>query len=188
MPSPEDSATLQSIFEGVDYARAAVEREWGCERLPMLVDDVLRARFRRQQVKFSALYQEAWHSERLTRDALEAVESAAGGMKRAYAALASAAVEAGHRPLAPWIWEVPLADGVIAALVEDNDSAAKVEADGRFKVVYTVAEIGNLISVMLPEALQVAKLTFPGARISGSLDRSWIKSGDPIPFGDEQAA
>lgn len=184
MPTPEDCATLQSIFEGVEYARDAAEKEWGCERLPRLVSDELRARFRRQQVKWSTLYQQAWDAERLTRDTLEAVESAAGGMKRAYAALASAAIEGGHRPIVPWIWEVPLADGAIAALVEDNDSAAKVLADGRFVAVYTVAEIGNLISTMLPEALQVAKVTFPGARITGALDRSWIKSGDPIPFGD----
>lgn len=184
MPSPDDCAMLQSLFEGVDGVRAEVEREWGAERLPLLVDDELRARFRRQQAKWSDAYQAAWAAERLTLDVLDLVKTQAGGMKRAYAALASAAVEAGHRPITPWVWEVMLGDGSVAALVQTNDEAAHVQAGGRYVTVYTMAEIANVLTTLLPESLQVAKVVFPGARFTGGADRGWVKTGDEVPFGD----
>lgn len=184
MPSPEDCATLQALFEGVDGMRRTVEREWGAERLPLLVDDELRARFRRQQAKWSAAYQTAWEMDVLTRDALEAVEVQAGGLRRAWSALAAAASEAGHRPLTPWVWEIMLGDGSVAALVQTGDEADKAVANGRYVAVYTMAEIGNVLSTLLPESLQAAKVVFPGARFVGSGDMGWVKGGDEVPFGD----
>lgn len=181
MPSPEDCATLQAWFEGVDGARSAAELEWGAERLPLLVSEDLRAKFHRQKLRWSNAYREAWESERLTRDQLQAVESAAGGMKRAYAALAAAASEAGHRPINPDVWETRLEDGTIAAVVRTNDEAAKVLADGRHLVVYTLAEVASVIDA-LPQALQLAKIHFPGAKVQTPSDMSWVKHGDPIPF------
>lgn len=185
MPSPEDAATLQALFEGVDGAREEAEREWGRERLPLLVSTELREKFRRQETRWSQAIQAAWNADHLTGAMLDAVRSAAGGMQRAYAAISAAAAEAGHRPIAPWVWEVPLPDGKVAAFVQTNDEAAKVLADGRHLVVYTLAEVGHLIGTMLPEALQLAKLHFPGAQIqppSRPVDTSWVKHGDPIPF------
>lgn len=189
MPTSEDQATLQAYFEGVDHARTEAEREWGAGRLPLLVDDDLRAKFNRQQVRWSKAYQAAWASVMLTRDQLEAVTSAAGGMRRAWDALASAATEAGHRPIFPDVMEAALADGSVAAVVRTDAEASKVIADGRHLHVYTMTEIANLIDV-LPDALKVAKITFPGATIEppSARDRSWVKNGDPIPFGDEEAA
>lgn len=181
MPSPEDCATLQALFEGVDGARADTEAEWGCERLPRLVSDDLRAKFNRQKLRWSTALREAWDTDRLTRDQLDGVESAAGGMRRAYAALAAAASEAGHRPILPDVWEVPLADGTVAAFVRTNDDAAKVIAEGRYLVVYTPAEVASVIDA-LPAALQMAKVHFPGAKVSTPVDRSWVKNGDEVPF------
>lgn len=184
MPSAADSATLQALFEGVDAAREEAEREWGRERLPLLVDDETRAKFRRQQVRWSTALQAAWAAPMLTRDLLADVESAAGGMRRAWAKLAELASEAGHRPISPDVWEVRLADGTIAALVQTNDEAAKVIADGRYVAVYTVAEVGNVIDA-LPGALQMAKVVWPGAKVLPQSDAGpWSKHGDDIPFGD----
>lgn len=184
MPSPDDQATLQAYFEGVDHARAEAEREWGAGRLPLLVDAEMRARFNRQQTRWSIAYQAAWEAKMLTRDQLEAVTSAAGGMQRAWTALAAAATEAGHRPIYPLIWETTLADGSVLAVVQTDAEASKVIADGRYVNVYTLREVANVIDA-LPAALQVAKVVFPGAKFVGSSDRSWVWGGDPIPFGDE---
>lgn len=188
MPSASDCATLQAIFEGVDHARTEAEAEWGAERLPLLVDDDLRAKFRRQQVRWSQAYQDAWGAAMLTRSHLDAVTSAAGGMTRAWSALAAAASEAGHRPLRPEVWEARLQDGTVAAIVRTNDEAAHVMADGRHVVVYTLAEVANLIDA-LPQALSLAKVVFPGAKVlpphpDGLAPKGWERDGDPIPFGD----
>lgn len=185
MPSPNDSATLQAIGEGVEHARREAEIEWGFERLPLLVSDVLRAKFNRQKVKWSTAYREAWEATMLTRDQLAAVEEHAGGMKRAYAALAAAATEAGHRAIAPYVWEVPLSDGTVAAFVQTEAEASRVRADGRYLVVYTATEVGRIID-MIPESLQLAKVHFPGAKFEAStqfeFDSGWVKAGDEIPF------
>jgi hypothetical protein len=180
MPSPADCATLQAIFEGVDQARAEAEREWGAERLPALVDDELRAKFRRQQTRWSTAYQDAWAAPILTRSHLDAVTSAAGGMKRAWAALTAAACEAGHRPLHPDVWETTLADGTVVAVVRTNDEAAHVVASGRQVAVYTLAEVANVIDA-LPAALRMAKVVWPGARVMPP-KMPLPPGGDAIPF------
>lgn len=181
MPSAEDAATLQAYFEGVDHARAEAEREWGSERLPLLVDDELRGKFNRQKVRWSTAYQEAWQAAHVTRGQLEAVVSAAGAMKRAWAALSAAATEAGHRAIFPDVWETTLGDGTVVAVVRTNAEASKVIADGRHLQVYTLAEVASVIDA-LPPALQLAKQVFPGAKVQLPTDRSWVKHGDEIPF------
>jgi hypothetical protein len=176
MPSPDDCATLQAWFEGVDHARAEAEAEWGVGRLPLLVDAEMRAKFNRQQVRWSGALQEAWAAKMLTRDQLAAVQAAAGGMTRAWAALGVAATEAGHRPIFPDVWEARLADGSVAAVVRTDAEASKVIAEGRHVCVYTLSEVANLIDA-LPPALALAKVVFPGAKVLGDMDRSWLKAG-----------
>lgn len=186
MPSANDAAELQALFEGVDAARQAAETEWGRERLPLLVADDWRAKFRKQQARWSALLQEAWEAERITGPQMQDVRSAAGGMIRGYAKLAELASEGGHRPIFPDVWEFPLEDGSVAAFVRTNDEAAKVIAQGRHLHVYTLAEVATLINTLVPESLQLAKAVFPGAKFVTS-DRSWVAEGDEIPFPKEAA-
>lgn len=183
MPSPDDCARLQAIFAGVEAARAEGELTWGRERLPLLLDEELRAKMNRQTRRWSEAYQAAWAADVLTRSMLEDVETRAAAMRRMYPALGAAASEAGHRPLSPAVWETLLSDGTVAAIVQTNDDAAHVIASGRHVNVYTLAEIANVIDA-LPKALQVAKITFPGAKVLHQRDRSWVKDGDPIPFGE----
>ena len=189
MPSPADAATLQSIFEGVTAARDDAEAEWGAERLPLLVGDDLRAKLRRQQQRWSEAYEAAWTADMLTRDHLSAVESAAGGMKRAWSALAAAASEAGHRPLhVDVLGEAIMPDGSVAVIVRGNDDAAHVAATGRACAVYTLAEVFHLIGTFIPESLQLAKVHFPGAVFTGARaipdQPEWRDGGDDIPFGE----
>lgn len=181
MPSPTDAATIQALGMGVEAAREASELKWGMGRLELLVSDDLRAKFLRTQGSWSKAYQTAWDADVLTRDMLAAVTDRAAGMAKAYVALDAAATEAGHRPVAPFVWEVRLEDGSVAALVQTNAEASKVIADGRYLSVYTAAEIGHVIDA-LPKSLQLAKQVFPGAMVQAHHDRSWVKSGDEIPF------
>lgn len=179
MPNPTDCATLQSWFKEIDRLRCEIETEWGAGRLPGLVSDDMRARFARQKAKWSSAYQAAWLADVLTADMLAEVETQAGGMRRAYTAMAAAATEAGARPIAPWVWETTLANGQVLAIVQTDDEAAKIIADGRHINVYTLREVACVIDA-LPEALQIAKVVFPGASVVPP--KAWRIDGDEIPF------
>lgn len=189
MPSPEDAALLQSYFVGLEECRREAESRWGVGRLELLAGDELRARWMRQCASWSAAYAAAWDAPFVSRDALQLVQDKAAAMRRGWAALEAAAAEAGHREIAPWVWEVILADGSVAALVQTDAEASKVIADGRFLQVYTLAEVGNVIDA-LPPVLRQAKQVFPGARFQAPRrdpDRlgagPWRPEGDDIPFG-----
>lgn len=186
MPSAEDCATLQAHLDGVDQVAKEAEAEWGVDRLPVLVDVELRAKFYRQRVKWMDAMQTAWGSKMLTRDQLDAVAGKSAAMQRAWGALVDAASVAGHRPIRAEVWEARLKDGSVVALVQTNAEAAKVLADGRHVQVYTLAEVANVIDA-LPEAIGLAKVVFPGAKFvvpEAAGDRTWLRHGDVIPFGD----
>lgn len=187
MPSPEDCGTLTAYFEGVEEARREVEVKWGVGRAELLASDELRARWRRQCVGWKAAYWAAWDAPILTRDLLQAVHDKSASMRRGYAALDASAEHLGHRPIAPWVWECLLGDGSVAAIVQTNAEAGHVIAEGRYLVVYTLAEVGNVISA-LPEALQMAKQAWPGSKfrapkVPNDLGAGpWSPEGDEIPF------
>jgi hypothetical protein len=152
----------------------------------------MRAKFRRQQVRWSTAYQDAWAAAMLTRSHLDAVTSAAGGMTRAWQALAAAASEAGHRPLSPEVWETTLADGTVAAIVRTNDEAAQVIASGREVAVYTLREVAHVIDA-LPAACRWRRSSSPARRCCRSTvalvdlkpQHCRWPIGDPVsgPFG-----
>lgn len=182
--SPEDAAVLVGFFEAVDGVRLGLERTWGAGRLEVIAglkNPALLARFRGQQARWRSALEAAWKADVLTADALALVEQKAGSMQRAWLALDTAAEEEGHRPIAPWVWEVRLADGSVAALVQTDAEASKVIADGRHVHVYTAAEVGRLID-LLPQALEVSKLHIEG-RTLPTLD-GYRRSADAIPWDD----
>jgi streptogramin lyase len=176
MPNPTDAAELKALFEEADAARKEAEAAWGAERLPLLVGTEWRVKLRRQQARLSAALQEAYAADRLTGEQMQAVRDAAA--------------EAGHRPLhGDVLGERLLPDGSVVVFVRDNDSAAKVIAEGRACAVYTLDELAYLIGSLVPESLAVAKIHFPGAKFTASSPLpdapEWIVSeGDPIPFGE----
>lgn len=178
---------LKAYFDGVDNARWRMTQKWGAGRLEMLVDDHNRARFARQRVTWVEALRAAWESPFVNRDQLALVEQKAGAMQRGWAALDQIAEEAGHRPIAPWVWEAPLSDGSVAAFVQTEAEVGKVIADGRHVYVFTLAEVGYLID-KLPEVLCQAKVHFPGAKfeatpVGNSLGAPpWSDAGDEIPF------
>jgi len=145
----------RAYLDGADETAAEMEAKWGCDRLRLLVGAELREKFDRQRY---LLNQAIWHGE------LETVRRESNRMVAAWMALDRAAEAAGALKLNPVVWEVPLADGSVAAIVGDDAHAHHVTAEGRKVSVFTLEEIGRLLS-NYPDIAK-AKLTFPGATIT----------------------
>jgi hypothetical protein len=174
----------RAYIDGADETAAEMEAKWGADRLRLLVSPELREKFDRQRY---LLNQAIWHGE------LEEVRREAGRMVNAWLALDRAAEAAGAAKLDRAVWEIALADGSVAAIVPDDARAALVNAEGRQVAVYTMEEIGRLLS-NYPDVAK-AKLVFPGAtvteirrNVSDPLDAVWDTkelldeaAGDPLP-------
>jgi hypothetical protein len=181
VPSPLDAVELQAHFVTADSVRKATEIEWGAERLVALTPDDLRVKFLRQRMRLRLALEAAGASDVVTGPQMEAVRKAAAGVVAGYEALVTHAVEAGHRPLRPEVWEHVMPDGQVLVVVRDNDAAALVLADARAKQVYTLQEVAAVIDA-LPAALRAAKVEFPGARIELPLRDRATTWSDEIPF------
>jgi hypothetical protein len=145
----------RAYLDEADQTAADMERYWGAGRLRMLVTPELREKFDRQRY---LLNQAIWHGD------LEAVRRESQRMVKAWLALDKVAKEAGKAPLQVWVWEVTLADGAVAAIVQSDADAGAVDAAGRAVRVYTLEEVGRLISAF-PQVAEV-KATFPGASVT----------------------
>ena len=184
MPSPEDAITLKAHYDGVDHVAREMENRWGVGRLPLLVDGELRARFERQGLRFNTALEQAWQSEFLTRDILDGVAKAAGGMERAWKALDAAAKATGAKPIDPDVWEAVLSDGSIVAVVRTNAEAGAVLREGRQLSVWTMEEVARAIELM-PEMLFAndVKKAYPGERVEVDTRKRFTGlRDDPIPI------
>ena len=139
----------------MDLMAVEMERKWGVDRLRLLVPLDLREKFDRQRYLVN---QALWHGN------LEGVKRETSRMVKAYQALDAAAQTAGKKPISAEVWEIPLPDGTVAALVKTNAEAHKVVSEGRQVAVYTLDEIGRLIAGF-PQILK-AKEIFEGAQIT----------------------
>jgi hypothetical protein len=146
--------TGHAYIDGADETAAEMEAKWGADRLRLLVSPELREKFDRQRYLFN---QAIWHGE------LEDVRREAGRMVNAWIALDRAAESVGALKLSREVWEVALADGSVAAIVPTVSHATLVNAEGRQVAVYTLEEIGRLLS----RCPQIAKTkeVFPGATV-----------------------
>jgi hypothetical protein len=151
----------RAYLDGADETASEMEAKWGCDRLRLLVGPELREKFDRQRY---LLNQAIWHGE------LEAVRRESNRMVAAWLALDRAAVSNGKAPISPLVWEVPLEDGSVAAIVRDYADAHAVVAEGRKVSVFTLEEIARLLS-NYPDIAK-AKLVFPGAEITAIRHRS----------------
>ena len=168
--APPDYA-IRSVLDGLDHVAAGMERKWGLGRLRLLVSDLLRAKFDAQKDKLDAAID-------VNRE--QYVRAQAEGMKRAWAALDRAAMEAGAGPLSPEVWECVLpGSGEVVSIVRTEAEAYHVARECR---VFSLDEIARLIEAMGDTVLE-AKRVFPGATVTrvGKPEIDWEK-GDPIPF------
>jgi hypothetical protein len=144
----------QAHIDGADHIATAMELKWGAGRLRLLVSPELREKFDRQRYLFN---QAIWHGD------LEAVRRESVRMTAAWQALDKAAEADGAESLSPEVWEVTLVDGTVAAIVQQDYFVHEVVRSGRKVVVYTLDEIGRLLSYY-PQIAE-AKLAFPGATV-----------------------
>ena len=146
----------QAAVNRLDEIAHAMERKWGIDRLPRLVDPTLAARFAAQAEKLNT----ALRSERP-----DAITTQAGAMERAWKALEAAATAARHEPLAPIIWETVIpSTGEIIGIVRTADEASAVARE-RNGSVYTLAEVAVAIDAF-GDQVRAVKAQFPGASVT----------------------
>lgn len=146
----------QSEIDETDKVAVEMEAKWGVDRLRMVVDASLREKFDRQRY---LLNRAIWHGN------LEDVRREAKRMATAWRVLDRAAEQA-ERPVRPMqVWEVAVGSGV-AAIVQTDEDAREVLADGRHVAVYTLAEVGRLLA-QFPQ-LAAVKQSFPGAQVTAA--------------------
>jgi len=170
MATPGMYIAGRAALDEADALEVELELKWGRDRLRLLVDAALREKFDRQRYLIS--------NARWT-GGLEDVRREAQRMVKAWKALDKAAEAAGAEVLDPAIWEVCLADGTVATIVREPQLANRILAEGRRINVYTLEEIGHIISAF-PEVAK-AKEMFPGAEVT----RTKMQVTDPLdsPIG-----
>jgi hypothetical protein len=144
----------RAYLDGADKAAADAETKWGCGRLRLLVGPLLREKFDYQRYK---LNRAIWHGQ------LEDVRRESQRMVNAYVALDAEAEELGATKLDPAIMEVVLDSGVVAAIVPDLQHAQFIQREGRRVDVYTLDEIGRILSAF--PTLAKIKESYPGAEV-----------------------
>lgn len=174
-PKTEIVVDMMAALHKLDALARDMERKWGACRLPALVPDDLAKRFYSQHRKVSLALREGRN-----KDALHEIER----MVTAWRFLDREADRLGAKPIHPAVWEVVLSDGTVAAIVQDEDSAAAVDPQDRAMKVYMLSEIARLIEAM-PTVMAI-KEEWPGARVMPTrtitADNYWWEHGDALPF------
>jgi len=90
----------------------------------------------------------------------------------------------GHQPMPAAVWEAPNPDGGVFLIVRDDADASQIaiQAKERQAILYTLAEIGRLLS-RYPEIAKI-KNSFPGAMVTEVRRRSETAMflDDDLPF------
>jgi hypothetical protein len=153
--SPGTYIAGQAHIDGADAVAMAMETRWGAGRLRLLVSAELREKYDRQRYLFN---QAIWHGD------LEAVRRESSRMIAAWQALDRVATD-NHAPeLATVVWETALEDGTVVAIVRTAEEARAVVRDGRKVVVYTLDELGRMLTNY--RAVTEVKEAFPGATVT----------------------
>jgi hypothetical protein len=143
-------------LDRLDAVASAMERKWGIDRLPKLVDAPLAVRFRSQAERLD---------EAIRSNVSTAVSVQAEAMLRAWGALDAAAIKSGWNPLAPTIWETVLPEtGEVISIVRDADEAFAFTKE-RKGAVWTLAEVAIAIEAF-GETVRATKEAFPGAEVT----------------------
>jgi len=145
----------RAVLDGLDVLAASCEAHWGCGRLRLLVEAELREKFDRQRFKLDAAIREG---------TLQDVQREGQRMILAWQVLDKEATRIAAVPTGASVWEVTLEDGSVAAIVSDASAARFVQPEGRAVAIYTLDEIGNLLS-KFPELAKV-KARFSGASVT----------------------
>jgi hypothetical protein len=182
MTAVRHEAIADASLDRLDAFAQAVERKWGIDRLPKLVDAALAVRFRSQAERLD---------EAIRSDVSAAVSAQAEAMLRAWNALDAAALAAGWKPLAPTVWETVLPEtGEVIAIVRDSDEAFAIARE-RKGAVWTLAEVAIALQTF-GDGVRATKEAFPGAEVTavrpaGTTAKLAIGSGAPVVATQREA-
>jgi len=147
----------QAAIDCLDEIAITMERKWGIDRLPRLVDPALAVRFRAQADKLN---------EALASGRPDAIKAQAEAMARAWSALDKAANASGAEPLAAHVWETMLpTTGEVIAIVRTQEEASAIARE-RKGAVWTLEEVARAIEAF-GEQVRAVKRAFPGEEVTG---------------------
>jgi hypothetical protein len=164
--TPDSYLAGMAAIDGADHVALEAERKWGVGRLRLLVDAATREKYDKARMRYG---------EAMRAGTLDDVQREAGNMLKATQALDRLAGAAGALPLDPVrVWEVGLKDGTVAVLCLSVEDAHRVVSDGRKVAVYSLDEIGHLLSHF--REVVAAKIVWPGATVTAVR-----RPVDPLP-------
>lgn len=153
---------ISAMIRTVDMRASDINRKWGHNRLPHLVQFEWLEKFRSQKRKWElACFENA--GSPLPED-LEQVRKHGEGMLRAFDKLEALAVEAGHLPTPPAHWEFELKDGTPVILVRERYELSQIDPKGRAAQIWSLEEVADIIA-KFPEMVLGTKTAFPGAEV-----------------------
>lgn len=175
-----EAQRVQSAIWHFDRAIVEVERVWGTDRLPYLVDHELRVKWWQAMDQLNAAI-------RAEDSALvkQKVEACLRGLDR----LVEAAKAAGNQPTPPDVWEISLDDTTVLRVVRDWPPHSQVrianaakDENGRSVVTWSLVEVANMIRSM--RLVNKVKEQWPGAEAQAVRQRPVLESelNDEIPF------
>lgn len=168
------SAPVMAACAVHDKAWIEAERRWGVEVLPNLVPPDMAMKFHSAREKMNAA---------LMVGAAQEVADRAGVVVRGLAALESAALEAGHKPLQLGEhWPATDDDGHKWLFVQHDDDARAAGADPRWQgyKIFSIQEVMRVCSDRGMDAVLKIKELYQNAEVV-SVKRSPVGS-DTIPF------
>ena len=174
IPWPEENSLapvdyqINRLVQKLDDVVRGYEAIWGVGRLPELVPVELNEKWQRQIYKLNTAIAD--------RD-VAAVEELIDGTIRGWAALEQAAIQAGHNPIDPDVWEIKLSNGQILRICKNlNQARAKAEEG---YVTWSLYEVANFIAAQ-GNKLNEVKEVMPGAEVTG-FEFNW-EEGDEVPL------
>ena len=171
-PSEGARRRMQQALHKYDDVVSAIERKWGIDRLVWLVPVELRDRFEQQMDKLNAAIERQ-----------QDVEHEVEVTLRGVAAIEQAAIAAGAKPLTGEYVEGRMPDGSVLAIVPTGYEVSKVQQENRDMRVYSVDEVGRIISAwQASELVDKVKEAFPGAVVEKVRTRKEALLNDEIPF------
>lgn len=143
----------RSHLDGLDALAVAMERKWGIGRLRLLVSADLREKFDRQRMLLNTA---------ITEGDVDLLAHEVRRMMTAWNRLDAVATEAGALPLSPDVWEAHDTNtGEVIMICRDTVEAAALVRENRGALIFTLAEIGAILSAY--RDITEIKRAFPGS-------------------------
>jgi len=170
------AAEIRCDYATAPYDRAAwdMDRKWGVDALPGLVDPHMAERFGRAVGHLN---------DCLNRHAPEEAAAAAVNCVKGLTAMDAAATAAGHKPASPDMWQIEFGGRALVFIRQSEMWPAAQEANPG-ATIYTLQEAAHALSQCNLPLVSAVKGAFPGAEISGVRKRTELEDAleDEIPF------